>query len=446
MTEVSATLSNPTADDPRARLLASPMSKAQVAAVAVTFALCALDGYDVLSITFAAPAIAQSLGVGKAEIGYIFTSGLLGMAAGSLLIAPAADVLGRRRLIFLSLAIMLVGTAWTAVSTGLGDMIASRVLTGLGIGSMIAVINSLAAEYANAKRRELSISLLNIGYPLGGVAGGLMAASLIPIYGWRSLFVIAVLATVVMALVVWKFLPEPIAYIIARPKADSLERVNGYLKRCGMEPCAALPPPPTNAEKAPMGNLFRDGMASVTLTIMAIYFFYVVTLFFVQSWIPSMVASLGFSTSVAALVSVSVTVGGVFGGLTVGVATGKIGLKATAILFIVLGTISTAVFGMVPADTTLLRIAAFTTGFFMMGGMISLYGVIARTFPAHMRASGTGFVIGLGRIGSAIGPLVAGLLFAGGLTGQAVASIMAIPAVVALLGLLAFKVKKINEA
>ena len=120
----------PSVGDPRQMLLDAPMSGFQTRAVATTVALCALDGFDVFAITFAAPALLAEWSIGKAELGIALSAGLLGMALGSLLLSPLADSFGRRRMLFVALAIMVLGTAWTAVAGGLGGLIASRLFTG----------------------------------------------------------------------------------------------------------------------------------------------------------------------------------------------------------------------------------------------------------------------------------------------------------------------------
>jgi len=128
----------------------------QVAAVAVTVIISALDGYDVLAASFAAPAISHAWGVGKAVLGLVLSSGLFGMALGALVLSPLADLVGRRRLVFLSLALMAVGMLLSALAQSLGQLVAWRVLTGVGIGAMVAVITPLAAEFANSRRRPLA--------------------------------------------------------------------------------------------------------------------------------------------------------------------------------------------------------------------------------------------------------------------------------------------------
>ena len=417
------------------------MSAFQKIAVTMTVVLCMLDGLDVMAITFAAPAIKSAWGISPAQLGLVLSSGLFGMAAGTLLIAPAADLVGRRRMIFLSLSIMILGTFWTAMSHDITELMLSRVFTGLGIGAMIPVISSLAAEYSNTRSRDLCVALFAVGFPMGGMLGGLLAAFLLPTFGWPAIFLVATALGLLMLPMVWTFLPEPLAPMIARPKADTLVQVNAYLKRCGLTAVAALPAPPPDAKSAPVKALFASGMSAVTLLVTCIYFLHVVTLFFVQSWLPSLISALGFAPAQAALLAVWLNVGGIVGGLLLGAISMRVGLKPLVVLALASGGLLTALFGSIPPSFLLLALGTFAMGLFLQGGIMGLYAVVARTFPAHMRVSGTGFVIGIGRIGSAIGPIMAGLLMTAGLTRSSVAIAMAVPSLLAAVLLLKFAVR-----
>lgn len=427
--------------DPRVDQLAQPMSAHQKVAIFVIVLLCVVDGLDVMAITFAVPAIKALWGIDQAQVGLILSSALLGMAVGSLFIAPLADILGRRRLIFLSLATMIAGTLWTAVSQSVVELMWSRVFTGLGVGAMVAVISSMTAEYANTRSRDFCQTMFGIGFPIGGLLGGVLAGALLPVYGWTSIFYAASAFGIVLLPVVWLYLPEPIAPMMARPGRDTLARVNAYLQRCGREPIDELPTPPATARVAPLKALFATGMAGVTLLITAIYFMHVVTLFFVQSWAPSLVVSLGFAPGQAALIAVFVNVGGILGGPLLGVSSMRVGLKALVIIAMCGGAIVTALFSLLPPSFVLLALGSAAMGFFLQSAIMGLYAVVARTFPADMRASGTGFVIGVGRIGSAISPLLAGVLMTAGLSRSDVAFVMAAPALLAALLLFKFRVQ-----
>ena len=427
-------------NDPRQLLLDAPMSGFQVRAVATIVALCALDGFDVFAITFAAPALLADWGIGKGELGIALSAGLLGMALGSLLLSPLADSFGRRRMLFVALAIMVAGTTWTALVDGIGGLIASRLFTGLGIGAMISVIMPLTAEYANSRRRDLAVALFGVGFPVGGIIGGFLSAYLLAEFGWRSIFIAATALGLVMAVVAARTLLDPVALVIARPGKNGLARVNAFLQRSGHAAVLTLPPPPED-KSIPMGRLFSPGMATSTIQITLIYFLVVIPVFFMQTWLPTLITDLGIAPSQAALISAFFSIGGVVAGLAIAGTALRLGLRTILNTALVGGAVMIVLFSLLPGSVPLLIVAAAISGFFVQGSMVSLYAVVARTFPAEMRASGTGFVIGLGRIGSILPPLLAGALATAGLSRTGIAIVMAVPALIALALLVRFVIR-----
>lgn len=201
----------------------------------MTVALSSLDGYDVLSATFAAPAVAQAWGIGKAALGV-----LMDMALGYLVLAPLADIVGRWRLVLTSLIVMATGMLLSAFAPTLRYLVMWRVLTELGIGAMVAVINPLAAEFANKRHRPLALALVPIamGYPIGGLG----SAVLLRLYGWQAVFLAGAVVAAMLVPIVLYYLPEPLAFLLARQRDDALVRVNALLQRCGKATVRALPP------------------------------------------------------------------------------------------------------------------------------------------------------------------------------------------------------------
>ncbi len=421
--------------DLRQRFDAAPMSRAQGAAVAVTVALSALDGYDVLAVTFAAPAIAQGWGIGKAALGGLLSAGLAGMALGSLVLAPFADVIGRRRLVLGSLALMATGMLLSALAASLPQLVAWRVLTGLGIGAMVAVINPLAAEFANDRRRAMALALMAMGYPLGGLVGGLASAVLLRLYGWPSVFLAGVVAAGLLIPVVLLFLPEPLAFLLARRRGDTLARVNALLARCGMEPVIALPPEAARAN-ASYAAVFATRQLGTTIRVTLANLLFVMAVYYVLSWLPQMVAEAGFEPSTASLVAAVANLAGIAGGVVLGWLARRAGLNRLTVATMIGLGLATAAFGMTPASLPLLILAAGVCGFFLFGAIAGLYATLAVSFTSEGRASGTGFVIGIGRIGSAVAPLIAGWLFAAGFGNAGVSATFGASAVLAGLVLL----------
>ena len=430
------------AQDPRKLLADAPMSRFQCVAVTIVGLLYTLDGFDVMAISFAAPALLREWGISKAELGYVLSAGLFGMAIGSMLLSPLADAIGRRRVLLGALGMIIAGTSWTAFCHDVGTLSASRLLTGLGIGAMLGVVSPLAAEYANARRRDFAVTLTSVGYGLGAILGGLLSAWLLSSYGWRSIFYAASGVGVATMILSAAWMLEPLELIVARPGRDGLARANAYLVRCGQRPVEILPPPANRG--VPLVALFARSMIKETLALTALYFCYVIPLFYMQTWTPALVVEVGLPSSKAAVIAAAMSVGGVTAGLFIAATSLRIGLKRLEGILLGGAACLMVLFVLIPGHFPLLLLGATITGFFLMGSMVGIWAIIARTFPAHLRASGTGFVIGVGRLGSTLPPVLAGIMFTAGLSRVGVSVLMAAPLLVSLALLASLRVAPIE--
>jgi len=415
------------------------MGARQIAAILLLTAISALDGFNVLSVSFAAPGFFGEFGIDKAALGWALSMGLVGMGLGSLLLAPLADVFGRRRLVLGNLALMMVGMFASAAAGSFPVLVSARLLTGLGIGAMIAVITPLAAEYASARRRELAIGLMSVGYPIGGLLGGALSTVLLHDYGWRAVFVLGGIVASVLIPLVFAGLPESISYLLDRRPGNAIARINQILIGRGHPMLAALPERNTRPTSAPLAELLAGRMLWHTFHITAINFLFVITAYYFLNWLPSMVAEAGYSPSQSTAVSVMANLTGVAGGLLLGWLAPRLGLRRATIVALVGAGTGTALFGGAGSDLKLMAIAASVTGFFLFGGFVGILSIIARSFAPRVRATGSGLVIGIGRAGSALATVMAGALFASGIGSQSVSLLMGCCAVVAGLALAGFR-------
>jgi AAHS family 4-hydroxybenzoate transporter-like MFS transporter len=163
--------------------------------------------------------------------------------------------------------------------------------------------------------------------------------------------------------------------------------------------------------------------------------------FFMQTWLPTLVADIGLPPASGALTSAFFSIGGLFAAMFIGVTSVHIGLKRLEIGLLIGAAVTIIGFSFLPAVIARLMLGAAVCGFFVMGGMIGLYAVIARTFPVHLRASGNGFVIGIGRFGSILPPMLAGMLFSAGIGRETISVMMAAPALLAMILLISFRVR-----
>jgi benzoate transport len=394
--------------DPRETLSVAPMSRLQVLAVAVTVGLTALDGFDVLSISFASPGIANEWGIDRAALGIVLSMELMGMAIGSVILGNLADRIGRRPTMLGCLLLMTAGMFLVTTVRQIPQLEAWRFMTGLGIGGLLATSNAVAAEFSNLRRRNLSVSLMAIGYPIGAVIGGLIVAQLLHGHDWRSVFYFGGTITALFIPLVL-LLPESVHWLTQKQPAGALEKINRALRRMGHEIVAALPAISTTTRTR--SGIFAPALIATTLLATLAYFFHVMTFYFILKWIPKIVVDMHFAPSAAAGVLVWANVGGALGGLTIGFLTQRVGLKPATIGVMLLSTVMVIVFGRSAPDLHELSLLCACAGFFTNAAIVGLYAIYAQAFPTQLRASGTGFAIGIGRGGSVLAPITAGFLF-----------------------------------
>jgi benzoate transport len=421
--------------DPREVIAKSPMSAIQVAVVAITIGLNALDGFDVLAISFASPGIARDWHIDRAALGIVLSMELAGMGLGSIFLGGVADKIGRRRTLLGCLAVMTLGMIMAARAKGVYDLSAWRVFTGLGIGGMLASINAVAAEFSNARRRSLNVSLMAIGYPVGAVVGGSIAALLLEQGNWRTVFAFGAAATAAFIPLVFLLVPESVSWLCRRQPAGALASVNKILDRMRYSPVAELPEVSAEARRRSVGDIFSPQLARVTVLMTMAYFLHITTFYFILKWVPKIVVDMGFTPSSAAGVLVWANAGGATGGAVLGLLSLRFGLKHLTMGVLVISTIMVAVFGRGQANLAQLSLVCAVAGFFTNAGVVGLYGLMAQVFPTHARATGTGFTIGFGRAGAWLAPIIAGYLFHAGYGLEFVAVSMAAGSLVAALAI-----------
>jgi len=417
--------------DPRSALDNAPMGAMQVVAVVLCVVLNALDGFDVLAISFASPGIATEWGIEKKALGIVLSMELVGMAFGSALLGNVADRLGRRPTILACLAVMTLGMLAAAVAGNVWVLSAIRLVTGLGIGGMLASINAMAAEYSNARRRDVAVAIMAAGYPLGVIAGGSIASLLLRDYTWRSVFLFGAGFTALLIVPVWLLLPESIAWLLMKQPRDALARVNATLARLGHAVIAALPPPPPPTARKGFAGLFSAEHARATVLLTVAYFAHIMTFYFIIKWIPKLVVDMGYAPATAAGVLVWANVGGASGAILLGLLAQRYRVRALVILAMLLGSAMVVAFGRIGTELDRLTLVAAMGGFFINGAIVGLYAIFAQVFPVALRAGGTGFVVGVGRGGAALGPVIAGFLFDAGIGLPMVAAAMAAGSLIA---------------
>ncbi len=430
-----------TGRDPKSIIDDGAMAVGQWVAVLVTLGLNAMDGFDVLSISFASPGIARDWGIDKATLGWVLSMELLGMALGSLLLGGVADKVGRRPTILGCLAAMAIGMSGAGHAQGVAGLLVWRLLTGLGIGGTLAAINAAAAEVSNRRWRNFAMALMVIGYPLGGIVGGMFVQRLLATATWHEVFLYGAWATSGFLPIVWLLVPESVAFLDRRRPPGALERINRILVRFGHPPVSVLSEASPGAERRSIADLFKPGLLTTTVLITFVYFAHITSFYFIIKWVPKIVVDMGFEPRAAAGVLIWANVGGAVGGAIFGLIATRVGLKALTLCVLLATSVMIVWFGHGSADLATLKTTLAITGLFTNSAIAGLYLLFAQVFPTHVRATGTGFAIGVGRGGAVLAPVAAGYLFHAGFALQTVALAMASGSLLAAVALLALRVR-----
>ncbi|MFF0449590.1 MFS transporter [Streptomyces sp. NPDC004609] len=408
--------------DLRARIDAAPMSPYQWLIVALCIVLNILDGFDVMALAFTAKSISADFGLSGSAIGVLLSAGLIGMAVGALTLAPIADRVGRRPLILLSVALATVGMALSATAGSAGQLGAWRVLTGLGIGGILACTTVIASEYSSARWRGLAISLYTAGYGIGATLGGLAAVYLRTEHGWRAVFVVGAVLTgaalLLLVLLLVLLLPESIEFLATRRRATDLAAVNRIARRIGQEQVTSLE---TSARAGTdragrIADLFSGAGARPTILLWIAFFTTMFGFYFVNSWTPALLETAGLTTDQSATAGMMLTLGGTVGAVVFGMAATR---RPTRTLLIVFTTLS-ALFMALFIVSTSVQSVAYALGI-VIGGLVNgciagLYTLAPSLYGPRLRTTGVGWAIGIGRAGAILAPTAAGMLLDSGWT------------------------------
>ena len=407
------------------------MTRVQYLSIAICFLMNILDGMDVLVVSYCAPAIAQDLSLGPKTLGVVFSAGLIGMAIGAIFLAPFADKFGRKKLILISAFIMGLSVLLTAFSENIFQLIFMRLLSGLGIGCMLATTATLTSENVLNNSKDFWVSLVISGYPVGAVLSGYIAAAVIPLYGWESMFILSGLITILTIPLTYFFLTESPQFYLKKQPKGALKKANKILVKMNFEALESLPKINLSViNKSQVSQLFTKKYKISTLQLWAALFFAFGCLYFLISWIPKLATDAGLSIELAIYAGSIFNVGAFFGIVLQGYFSSKIGLKKTISIFLLLTFLLMASFKIF-IGTDILLLIYFLLGFSLQGGFVGLYAVAARLYPTEFKTTGVGWAIGMGRIGGILAPLIGGLFISIGLSLSANFFIFSIPALLA---------------
>jgi AAHS family 4-hydroxybenzoate transporter-like MFS transporter len=374
-----------------------------------------IDGYDIGAIAFAAPSLVRAWGIDREALGPVFSASLVGILFGSAIFGWVGDRYGRKAALVGSLLLFGIFTWIAAYSSTITQMFWLRLIAGIGIGGVIP--NVIAINIESAPRRlRATLGLIAVGFvPIGGAIPGFVSAALVPQYGWQLLFVIGGIVPIVIAVAAIIGLPESIKFMaIHESQRGKMERLVAEIQP-GFKVPANAKFVIEDEKQFPGFNpayLFRDGLAVITPLSWLLFALNLMGFFFLLSWTPTLLTAAHLPPATAALAGASLQIGGTVGTLAMCGWLAKHRFLANSLLFVIAVPIVGSIGYTGASSETALLIATFFAGFCVLGIQSGINVAGAMIYPTSLRANGSGWQLGIGRLGSIVGPLVGALFVA----------------------------------
>lgn len=387
---------------------ASRLSRSQVWIILLCALIALLDGFDTQAIAFVAPAIAAAWAVEPSAFGPVFGAGLFGGLAGAVLLGTASDRFGRKPTLVAAVLLFAGGSLATLWAQSLLQLGLLRFVTGLGLGGALPSFIALSSEYAPRRLRTALVGLMFCGFPVGAVIGGFASAHLIPVFGWKSVFLAGGVLPLLILPVFVAVVPESLRFLALRRDRQAIEAV---LKRMG---CAQAwngdMRTPDAAESAPVSRLFAEGRLPGTLLLWTSLFLSLLLTYFLVNWIPLVVSRNGLPIRSAVLAVTMLNLGAVFGCMLIGRLSSRFSATGLIACGYALGAVAIALISQAGGSTGALYAVTFAAGALSIGAQMSTVALCASFYESFLRSTGVGWAMGVGRVGAIVGPVLGGLL------------------------------------
>jgi AAHS family 4-hydroxybenzoate transporter-like MFS transporter len=416
-----------------------PMSRFQIRTISLCGLVLFADGFDAQTIGFLAPSIADGTNIPVNTFGPIFSASLVGLMIAAMAAGPIADRWGRKWPIIFSTLTLGVFSLLTAHSTTFNELLVYRFLTGLGLGGALPNVVALSSEYVPKRLMAVLVAVLFCGLPLGGFICGMLSTMLLPLWGWQSVFYVGGIYPLVLSVVLILLLPESVQFLSQR-KVD-IRRMAKLLAPIAPELAATHSGFPitahtTKRKGVSVKHLFTEGRAVGTIFLWIPNFMNLLLMYVIVNWLPALLRATGMSVSDGVTATSFYSLGGILGTFAEGFLIKFGGYYKVLLAEFGLCGVFIALMAMMADSWSLVIVLAFLLGFLVTGAQAGLNVLAANFYPTFIRSTGVGWALGVGRIGSIMGPIFAGMLLSRDWQPQQVLLVGAIPAIFALVSVL----------
>jgi AAHS family 4-hydroxybenzoate transporter-like MFS transporter len=390
-----------------------PLSRFQVRTILLGGLVLFMDGFDAQTIGFLATPIAESTSIPVNTFGPIFSASLIGLMIAAMLAGPIADRWGRKWPIIFSTFTLAVFSMLTAFSTSFNQLLIYRYLTGLGLGGALPNVVALCSEYIPRRLRAVLVAILFCGLPVGGFICGMLSSALLPIWGWQSVFYFGGIFPFLLSILLIVLMPESVQFL--SQKGDNPSKIARLMARITPEinidsAQFSFTAHPAADKGVPVKYLFTDGRTAGTVLLWIPNFMNLLLMYVILNWLPALLRASGMSVSDGVTATSFFSLGGILGTLVEGFLIKYCGSYKVLLAEFGLCTLLTSAMAVMSDSWLIVLILAFFMGFLVIGAQAGLNVLAVNFYPTFIRSTGVGWALGIGRIGSIAGPVIAGML------------------------------------
>ena len=396
------------------------------------------DGYDLVIYGVALPKLMHEWQIDPMTAGFLGSLALFGMMFGAIIFGSLSDKLekygfSRKKLIAVCIIIFSGCTVLCGFSSSPNEFGFYRFLAGLGLGGVMPNVITLMTEYAPKRLRSTLVSLMFSGYAVGGMCSALLGMWLVPVYGWKIMFLLGGLPLILLP-IIWKLLPESIDYLVRQQKNEQALKILKQIDpniQTNLDTRVHLHQENQQSSQSPLKDLFSGSRGITTLLFWASVFMALVLVYALGNWLPKLMIEAGYDLSTSLVFLFALNIGGMLGAIFGGFFADKFSLPKVLLILFVSGAISLFLLSY-SLPTMLLYLCVAIAGAASIGGQILLLAYMSQYYAPNIRATGLGMALGVGRLGAILGPILCGWLLSLNLPVQYNFIALAIPCMIAV--------------